>query len=152
MNNIMEKLRTTRILGAIGIVGLILGTMMPYVKYNLFGYKYSISLWGYWEGKIIMLLALANLLFIFKDLVEKYVPVLFNSGIGRKIKDCENPKFSLIPTVLSAILAIYVTSILGIESFKYYNLGFYLMWIGTICLVAYAFLHKNDNDSFQMKM
>lgn len=47
MNNIMEKLKTTRILGAIGIAGLILGTMMPYVKYSIFGYKYSISLWGY---------------------------------------------------------------------------------------------------------
>ena len=151
MNNIIEKCRTTRILGAIGIVGLILGIIMPYVKYDIFGYKYSISLWGYWEGKIMMLLAIANLLFIFKDIVEKYVPFLFNSALGQKIKDCENPKFSLIPTVLAAVFAIYVTSILGIESFKYYNIGFYAMWLGTLSLVAYAFLHKKD-DNFQMKM
>ena len=151
MNNIIEKCRTTRILGAIGVAGLVLGTIMPYVKYNLWGYKYSISLWGFWEGKIIMLLAIANLLFIFKDLVEKYVPSLFNSNIGKKIKDCENPKFSLIPTVLVAIFAIYLTSNMGIDTFKYYNIGFYAMWIGTICLVAYAFLHKTD-DEFQMKM
>lgn len=151
MQNIIDKCKNTRILGAIGIVGLILGTMMPYVKYEIFGYKYSISLWGYWEGKIIMLLAIANLLFIFKDLVEKYVPFLFNNGLGRKIKECENPKFSLIPTVGAAIFAIYVTSILGIESFAYYNLGFYTMWIGTISLVAYAFLHKQD-DEFKIKM
>ena len=152
MNNIMEKCRTTRILGAIGIVTLILGTMMPYVKYNILGYKYSISLWGYWEGKIIMILAIANLLFIFKDLVEKYVPALFNSDLGKKIKDCNNPKFSLIPTVLSAIFAIYVTSILGIESFKYYNLGLFLMWIGTICLVAYALLHRPGNNNSTINM
>lgn len=151
MNSIIEKCKTTRILGAIGIIGLVCGTIMPYVKYNIFGYKYSISLWGYWEGKVIMLLALANLLFIFKDLVEKYTPFLFNNGIGRKIQECDNPKFSLIPTVLAAIFAIYVTSILGIESFKYYNIGFYAMWIGTISLVGYAFLHKKD-DGFQMKM
>jgi len=151
MNNIMEKLRTTRILGAIGIAGLILGTIMPYVKYNLFGYKYSVSLWGYWEGKIIIFLAIANLLFIFKDLVEKYVPAMFNTALGEKIRNCENPKLSLIPTVLSAIFAIYVTSILGIESFKYYNIGFYLMWIGTICLVAYAFLHKKDEYDFNFQ-
>lgn len=99
-----------------------------------------------------MLLAIANLLFIFKDLVEKYVPALFNSSLGQKIRDCENPKFSLIPTVLSAIFTIYVTSILGIESFKYYNIGFYLMWLGTICLVAYAFLHKKDDDNFKMNI
>lgn len=152
MNNIMEKCKTTRILGAIGIGGLILGTLMPYVKYNIFGYKYSISLWGYWEGKIIMLLALANLLFIFKDIVEKYAPFLFNNGIGRKIQKCENAKLSLIPTVLSAMFAIYVTSILGIDSFKYYNIGFYAMWLGTISLVAYAFLHKKDDENFKIKM
>lgn len=151
MNTIIEKCKTTRILGAIGVAGLILGIIMPYVKYNIFGYKYSITLWGYWEGKVIMVLALANLLFIFKDLVEKYIPFLFDNGIGRKIRDCENPKLSLIPTVLAAIFAIYVTSILGIESFKYYNIGFYVMWIGTISLVGYAFLHKKDED-FSMKM
>ena len=151
MNNIIEKCKTTRILGAIGIVGLILGIIMPYVKYDIFGYKYSVSLWRYWEGKIIMLLAIANLLFIFKDIVEKYVPALFNSTLGQKIKNCENPKFSLIPTVLSAVFAIYVTSILGIESFKYYNIGFYAMWLGTISLVAYAFLHQKEYN-FQMKI
>ena len=145
MNNIIEKCKTTRILGAIGIVGLILGTIMPYVKYNIFGYKYSVSLWGYWEGKIILLLAIANLLFIFKDLAEKYVPFLFNSTLGQKIKNCENPKFSLIPTILAAVFAVYVTSILGIESFKYYNIGFYAMWIGTLSLVAYALLHKDTS-------
>lgn len=144
MNNIMEKFRTTRILGAIGIVGLILGTIMPYVKIDFWGYKYSVSLWGYWEGKVIMLLAIANLLFIFKDLVEKYIPALFNNAIGAKIKDLDNPKYSLIPTILSAIFAIYLTTILDIEDFKYYNLGFYAIWIGTISLVAYAILHKND--------
>ena len=151
MNNIIEKCKTTRILGGIGIIGLILGIIMPYVKYNIFGYKYSISLWRFWEGKIMMFLAIVNLLFLFKDIVEKYVPVLFNSAFGQKIRDCKNPKLSLIPTVLTAIFAIYVTSILGIESFKYYNIGFYAMWIGTLSLVAYAFLHKKD-DNFQMKI
>ena len=151
MNSIMEKIRTTRILGAIGVVGLILGTILPYVKYNIWGYKISITLWGYWEGKVIMLLAIANLLFIFRDIVDKYIPFLFNSTIGQKIRDCENPKLSLIPTVLSAIVAIYLTSILGIDSFGNYNLGFYAMWIGTISLVGYAFLHRKD-DNYNMKM
>ena len=146
MNNIMEKLKTTRILAAIGIAGLILGTIMPYVKYNIFGYKYSISLWGYWEGKIVMILAIANLLFIFKDIVEKYIPSLFNTGIGKKIQNLDNPKYSLIPTIVSAIFALYLTIDLGIDSFKYYNIGFYSLWIGSICLIAYAIFHKKEDE------
>ena len=152
MKDILEKCKTTRILAAIGIVGLILGTIMPYVTYNIFGYKYSISLWGYWEGKIVMILAIANLLFIFKDMVEKYAPFLFNNGLGQKIKEVDNPKYSLIPTILIAIFTIYETTQLGIETLKYYNIGFYCLWIGVICLVAYAVLHKKDDDTFKMKM
>lgn len=145
MNQIMEKIKTTRILGAVGIAGLILGTIMPYVKYNIFGYKYSISLWGYLEGKIVLLLAIANLLFIFKDLVEKYVPKLFETNIGKKIQNLNNPKYSLIPTVLSALFALYLTLHLNV-AFKNYNIGFYSLWIGTICLVVYAFLHKSNDE------
>lgn len=145
MKNIIEKCRTTRILAIIGIVGMILGIIMPYIKYNLFGYKYSVSLWHFWEGKIMMILTIANLLFIFKDIIDEYMPILFKSTLGEKIKNCENPKFSLVPTILTAILVIFTTSEISIENFKYYNIGFYAMWLGTISLVAYAFLHKKDS-------
>jgi hypothetical protein len=145
MKNIIEKCKTTRILGAIGIIGLILGSIMPYVKYDFWGYSYSVTLVEFWQGKFIIILAIANLLFIFKDVVEKYIPALFNSEIGRKIQECDNQKYSLIPTVLSTIFAIYLTSTMGTSSFGYYNIGFYAMWIGTISLVAYALIHKKDN-------
>ena len=148
MKNIIEKCKTTRILAAIGIVALFLGIIMPYVSYSFL----KISLWNYWEGKVMLLIVVANLLFIYKDIVEKYIPALFNSSIGQKIKNCDNPKFSLIPTVLCAIFAIYLTSILGISTLSYYGLGFYAIWIGTISLVAYAFLHKQDSNENQMKM
>lgn len=150
MKNILEKCKTTRILATIGIIGLILGTIMPYVQYNIFGYKYSISLWGYWEGKIVVILAIANLLFIFKDIVEKYIPALFNTELGKKIADLDNPKYSLVPTILATVFAIYLTIDLGIERFKYYNIGFYSLWIGTICLVAYAILHKKDKSNYKI--
>lgn len=94
-----------------------------------------------------MLLAIINLLFIFKDIVENYIPKLFNSNIGIKIKECKNPKFSLILTVLIAILAIVLTSIVGVSAFRYYNIGFYLIWIGIICLIAYAFLYKAETNN-----
>lgn len=145
MKNIIEKCRTTRILGLIGIIGLFLGTIMPYAKYSILGFNYTITLWEYWEGKIIIILAVANLLFIFKDIVEKYVPSLFNSNLGQKIKNCNNSKYSLIPTILCAAFAIYITTKLGIDTFKYYNISFYAMWLGTISLIAYAILHKKEN-------
>lgn len=150
MNNVLDKLKNTRLLAAIGIAGLILGTMLSYVSYSLWGYSYEISLWDYWEGKIILIIAIANLLFIFKDFVEKYIPSLFNTSIGQKIADIKSPKASLVPTILAAAFALYLTLKLDVD-FSNYSLGFYSLWIGVICLVAYAIIHKN-NDEFQMKM
>lgn len=150
MNNVLDKLKNTRLLAGIGVVCMILGTMFSYVSYDIFGYAYDIALFDYLEGKIILIIAIANLLFIFKDFVEKYIPSLFNTGIGKKIKDINNPKASLVPTILGAAFAIYLTLKLDVE-FSAYGLGFYSLWIGVICLVAYAILHKN-NENFQMKM
>jgi len=141
----MEKLRNTRILALVGIIALVLGTIMPYITVSVFGYSDSISLWGYWEGKLIVVLAVANLLFIFKDFVEKYIPQLFNTTLGRKIKNLNNPKFSLIPTVLVAVFAIYLYNKLDLDAIsKYlkYGLGFWSLWIGVISLVAHAILYK----------
>ena len=140
-NNILEKLKTTRILAAIGVAGLILGTVTPFFSYSFLGYSYSMSLWHYWEGKIVMLLAIVNLLFIFKDFVEKYIPSLFNTNIGKKIRDLDNAKYSLIPTILSAILIIYLSITVDFE-LDILGIGFYILWIGVICLVAYAILNR----------
>lgn len=146
MEKILDKIRNTRILAAAGIVCLILGTILSYINISIWGYTESISLWGYWEGKVILILAIANLIFIFKDWVEKYIPALFNTNIGRKIKDIESPKASLVPTILSAVFAFYLHSKLDIDSdYTSWGLGFYALWIGAICLVAYAILHKNNN-------
>lgn len=142
MNNILEKLKNTRLLAGIGIACLILGTMLSYVSYSFWGYTYELSLFDYWEGKIVLLIAIANLLFIFKDFVEKWVPSVFKSGFGKKIAEIENPKASLVPTIAAAAFALWLTLRLDV-SFSNYSLGFYSLWIGVIALVAYAFLHKN---------
>lgn len=150
MNNVLDKIKNTRLLAGIGVVCMILGTMFSYVSYNIFGYVYDISLWDYLEGKIILIIAIANLLFIFKDVVEKYIPSFFNTSVGKKIKDINNPKASLVPTLLGAAFAIYLTLKLDVE-FSAYSLGFYSLWFGVICLVAYPIIHKNKDD-FQIKM
>lgn len=147
MANILEKLKTTRILAAIGIIGLIAGTILPYAEFHIFGYSYSATLWNYWQGKIIMLLSVANLLFLFKDIVEKYIPALFQSSFGQKIQELDEAKYSMIPTVLVIIFALYLSFSLSID-LKYCSIGFYLLWIGVISLIAYAILHrKNVNMS-----
>ena len=145
INSILEKLKNTRILATIVIIAIVLSTFFSYVSYNIFGYKYSVSLWHYWEGKVILILAIANLIFIFKDYVEKYIPNLINAGFWQKIANIKNSKASLVPTFLIAALALYLTLNADIK-FSYYSLGFYLLWLGIICLIAYPILHKNNTD------
>lgn len=138
----MEQLKTTRILGVIGITGLILGIMLPYFTFSFFGYSQKVALWGYWEGKVMMLLTIANLLFIFRDYIEKYIPKMFDSNIGRLIKNA-NPKLSIIPTILVIAFAIYLYTTIDIDtSYIKYGLGFYSLWGGIICLIAHTCLYK----------
>lgn len=142
MEKILEKMKETRLLAGIGTALLVLGTMFSYVSYSILGYSYHISLFDYWEGKFILLIAIANLLFIFYDFVEKYIPSLAKSKFGQKIASINGPKTSLIPTIAAAAFALYLTIKLDV-SFSNYSLGFYMLWLGVIALVAYPFVHKN---------
>lgn len=76
---------------------MFLGTILSYYQYSFLGYSIKICLYKYLEGKIVIALTVANLLFIFKDLVEKYTPQMFNSNIGGKIKNA-NSKLAIVPT------------------------------------------------------
>lgn len=142
----MEVIKNKRILALVGIAGLILGCFLPYYTVSVFGYTQSISLWGYWEGKIVLVLTLANALFIFQDFIEKYVPQLFNNWIGNIVQKAKNPKFALVPTILVAVFAISLIIRLDVDSeYIKYGLGFYLLWIGIIALVGHAIFYKNKN-------
>lgn len=148
----METIKNKKILALIGIVGLLLGTFMPYYKFSILGYTQSVALWGYWEGKIVLALILANALFIFKDWIEQYIPQLFNNNIGRMVKNANNPKMSLIPTALVAGFIIYMFVDLDLSSEYFsYGLGFYLLWIGVISLVGHAIFYKGENTTFGQK-
>lgn len=146
----MNLIKNKRILALIGITCLILGCFLPYYTFSFWGITESISLWGYWEGKIVLVLALANALFIFQDSIEKYVPQLFNNWLGNLVKKARNPKFALIPTILVAIFAISLIVRLDIDSeYIKYGLGFYILWVGIIALFGHAIFYKNSNDSVQ---
>lgn len=140
----MEKLKNTRILGAIGIIALILGITLPYFTFTFFGYSKSLSLWDYWEGKVMMTLTIANLLFIFKDYVQKYAPQLFRSSVGEKIENA-NPKLAIVPTILVAGFAIWLYLRLDVDTtYLKHELGFWSLWIGVIFLVAHTFLYQKS--------
>lgn len=142
----MEVIKYKRILALVGIASLILGCFLPYYTVSVFGYTQSISLWGYWEGKIVLVLTLANALFIFQDFIEKYVPQLFNNCVGNIVQKVKNPKFALVPTILVALFAISLIVRLDVDSeYIKYGLGFYILWVGIIALVGHAIFYKNKN-------
>ena len=149
----MEIIKNKRILALIGIVCLFIGTIAPYFSISFLGVSYNLSLWKYWEGKVIMVLIIINTMFIFKDYLQKYVPQVFNSSFGKKIENA-NPKFAIIPTILVAAFVIYLTIHLDVDSqYIKHGLGFWVLWIGIISLVGHTIFYKkqviNNNQTVQ---
>ena len=142
----LEQLKKKRYLGAAGLILLFLGTILPYYQYSFLGYSIKLSLYKYLEGKIVIVLIVANLLFIFKDLVEKYVPQMFNSNMGIRIKNA-NPKLAIVPTILIAVFVIILFLRVDLGTALKHGLGFFSLWLGVICLVLHSFLYKNSNET-----
>lgn len=141
----MEVIKNKKILAIIGIACLLLGCFLPYYVVSLFGFKETIALWGYWEGKIIFVLTLANALFIFQDFIEKYIPRLFNNWVGNLVQKAKNPKFALIPTILVALFAISMIAEADLDSeYIKYGLGFWVLWIGIASLIGHAIFYKKQ--------
>ncbi len=148
----MEYIRHKRLLALIGLITLFLGTILPYLSLNIFGYKQNVALIGYWEGKIVILLIIANAFFIFKDYIEKYIPRLFETNIGKKLARITNQKLSLIPTILIVVFVIYLNTQFDYNSeFLKNGLGFYLLWLGVIALVGHAILYKKSDIPKEIK-
>ena len=141
----LEQLKNKRYLGAAGLILLFLGTILPYYQYSFLGYSIKICLHKYLEGKIVMALIVANLLFIFKDFVENYVPQMFNSNMGSKIKNA-NPKLSILPTILIAAFVIILFLRVDLGTSLKHGFGFFTLWLGVICLVLHSFIYKKSNE------
>lgn len=148
MEQVMEKVKKTKILALIGAIGLALSIFLPYVKVSIWGLSESVSLLDYWEGKVILLLVILDALFLFKDSVKKYVPQLSNTPVGKWLENA-NLKFSLIPTGLSAALAFIRYSNLSDEMGSYlkFSFGFFVLWASIACLVAFVFLYQGNGDN-----
>jgi len=142
----MEVIKNKRILALIGIICLVVGCFLPYFSVQFLGISQSYSLWGYWEGKVIFTLTLANALFIFSDEIKKYVPQLFNSNMGKIIDKVNNPKFALIPTIIATAFLIYLfTEFSDVKDLIKYGLGFYTVWLGVLALIGHSIFYKKSN-------
>ena len=157
MNEILNKTlklsKNTRFLAALGLACSFLCIFFTYVKYTVLGMAVKIKLIDFFEGKLLILLILLNLMFVFKDYVKKYLPKLFQNNLGKKIENINDQRLTLIPTILMVIFAFVVKGETKVEFLNIkYGLGFFLMWLGVISLVIYAFIYKNNNIKVLEKM
>ncbi|MCI8331014.1 MAG: hypothetical protein HFE04_02805 [Bacilli bacterium] len=144
-NKFLNLSKNTRLLAIIGIASLSICIFFTYIKYTVLGLAVKIKLIDYFEGKIIILLTILNCMFIFKDYIKKYLPKLFENDLGKKIENIKDQRWTLIPIAFTIIFAIVVKSESKTEYLDTtFGLGFYLMWLGVISLVAYAFIYKNE--------
>ena len=142
----MEVLQNKRYVGLAGLILLLLGVFLPYYTWSIWGITGKVSLIGYWEGYVILVAVVATALFIFKDYAEKYIPNAFNNNFLGKIKSA-NSKLVLVPIGISALVALYLTVSVDVDSsFIKYGSGFWITWLGIAALVAHVFLYKGEAE------
>ncbi len=145
--DILEKIKTTRILGIIALVLLYGGLMLPFV-----GIEYKDTATASWvdqqlydNGKGIMLLWILSVVLMFSDVIAANWPK--GSKIFSKLT---NPKILLIPVIITLIVLI-VTQVKFFDDYDYFEddiylyPGYFLNWLGMIAMTAYAFLYKGNN-------
>lgn len=140
VNTLVNKLKYTRLLAGFGLATMILGIILPYIKYTTILGTLKISLWESWKGKIVLVLLIANAIFLFKDYIEKYIPSLANVPVWKKISELKY-QYAMVPSLIAAVFVILITMNLDI-SFGLYNIGFYIFWLGLICIVIYLIINK----------
>ena len=138
MNNVMDKLKNTKLLGIIGNALVLVGTFLPMYTISLFGISKSVSfIQG--EGVFVTILTVISLLIIFADKLSDKVPFF---------EKLTNQKLTLVTSAISAIVLIITVSRVsgtGYGSLFSFGFGFYLLIIGLIAAVAYPLLYKGEN-------
>ncbi len=134
----MEKLKTTKILGAVGAILLIIGNFFPFMTIKFFGKRSINFIDG--DGIFTLILGIVALLLIFIDLIIAKIP----EGKANFLYKLRNPKWLLVPGVLSAIIIL-------VDSGDVFELGspgfgFWLLVIGVVAVIAHAFIYKGDQE------
>lgn len=141
----MEKLRTTKILGIVGTILVAVSVFLPVITSNFS--SDTANLMNLTEahsgatntGVWVLILAIVNCVIIFADKLSATVPVL---------EKVSNQKFTLIPTIVAAVLAfVGINSIMSIPMASLavsYGFGFWTLIVGFVALVVYPFLYKGE--------
>ena len=152
MDKVMSFVKEKKYLGMIAHALIIIGTFLPLmtISVSFLGVSNSQS-FSYIQaggaGWLTLMLSLVALLMIFADKFEDKVPAFAKLS---------NQKFTLIPTVISAVILIInlqnynasgasaLVSSLGSASF---SIGFWVIVVGLVAAVAYPFLYKGDSKA-----
>lgn len=148
MDQVKDKVMNTKILGIVGAILTIIGVFLPFatVTASLFGYSASQSVsFIEGDGVFVLILSIIALVMIFANLIASKL----NGGIANFFKKLINPKLTLIPTIISAIILIIdmsnadsvVGQTAGLATVSF-GAGVWIMWIGLIATAAYPFVYK----------
>jgi len=139
--DIIEKLKNSRMLAVIGLAAITLALFLPYITITVYD-SISLSLIEYTEGKIVMIFIIFHAVVIFQDYIKKYVPRFHTSGFNR-IQDMDDSNLMLIAASLTVAYAIFLYFQIDVDTaFVNYGIGFWMLWIGILCLMIHAVLHK----------
>lgn len=139
MDKVLSVLKNTKILGIVGSILLIIGTLFPFYTVSFLGIKASVKLIENTAGKIMLVVGIVSLAMIFIDFIISKIP----EGKATFLSKLRNQKLVLIPAAIALILLIVSANqdTYGLGKLAF---GFYLLLIGIIALVAYPFMYKGE--------
>lgn len=139
MDKVLSVLKSTKILGIVGSILLIIGTLLPFYTVSFLGIKASVKLIENTTGKIMLIVGIISLAMIFIDFIISKIP----EGKATFLLNLRNQKLILIPAAIALILLIVSANqdTYGLGKLAF---GFYLLLIGIIALVAYPFMYKGE--------
>jgi hypothetical protein len=140
------------VLGVIGAAITIIALFLPFATISVLGLTQSIKFID-GDGVFVLILTIISLVMIFADIIASKLPESTNAKVKAFFKKLANPKFLLIPTIISAIILIVDTSNASDVGTSYYGLasvsygsGLYFLWIGLILTAVYSVFAKKDEQ------
>ena len=146
MNDFMNKLKTTKILGIIGNALILIGVFLPMIDSILGSYSLlaledlgrKLGGQGLGFGIVLIIIAIFNFIIIFSDKIIAAVPSI------PALEKLRNQKLTVGTTVVVAVLFFMsVSKFFGLVTFSF---GFYVLILGIILSIVYPFLYKGDEN------
>ena len=154
----MEVLKTKKYLGIAGVVILFLSVFFPFFVVQYGSFKEGVSLIKGWEGYVLVLMAIASAMIIFRDVLEEKLPQIYNTGFGSQVKSWGEKglfapiAFSILDVVITCVrveakLKAYSYGFIDLSKYVKYGFGFWAAVIGIVLLIGYAVLYKGEGAS-----